>query len=213
MNTLAAALQTDGLPALLLVVGGVGFVALAAASAGVPAAIWTGPPEDSLPLIARHATIWRLANIGFVVATVLTAAGLFGLPWSLGEHGTGLALAAAVGYAMAGTAWLIALFIRLGITPGVAASYVANGSVDPAFAPLAALAGVLFAAFIVIGCSSLTALGVAALLGGALPIWVGWTTLSAGAAILVGYLVMGDTLPAFVYLPTILLGIVQLLGS
>ena len=209
MNPVALAFQADGLPALLLVVGGGSFVVLAAASAGVPAAIWTGPPEVSLPLIARHLAIWRLANLGFVIATVLTAAGLFVLPPSLGANGAGLALAGAVAYAMAGTAWIITLGIRLGITPDVATRYVASGSVDPAFAPLAALAGALFATFIVIGCSSLAVLGVAALLGGTLPAWVGWTTLGAGAAILAGFLVTGDTLPAFVYLPTILLGVVQ----
>lgn len=213
MNAVAAVSHAGGLPALLLVVGGVGLIALAAASAGVPAAIWTGPPEVSLPLIARHAAIWRLANVGFVVATVLSAAGLFLLPASLGENGAGLALAAAVGYAMAGTAWLVALSIRLGFTPTVAARYVANGSVDPAFAPLVALAGVLFAAFIVLACASLAVLGVAALLGGGLPAWVGWTTLGAGVAILAGYLLAGDTLPVFVYVPTVLLGIVQLLTS
>ena len=213
MNAIAATIQAVGLPALLLVAGGGALIALAGASAGVPAAIWTGPPEISLPLIARHTTIWRLANTGFAVATVLTAAGLFVLPSSLGANGAGLALAAAVGYAMAGTAWLIALAIRLGRTPGVAATYAANGSVDPAFAPLAALAAVLFATFVVIGCSSLAVLGLAALLGGALPAWAGWATLAAGVAILVGYLVTGDTLPAFLYLPTMFLGIVQLLAS
>lgn len=211
MNAVAAALQADGLAATLLVLGGLGLVVLAAASAGVPAAIWTGAPEISLPLIARHATVWRLANVGFAVATVLTAAGLFVLPSSLGGNGAGLALAAAVGYAMAGTAWLITLGIRLGITPNVAAKYVANASVDPTFAPLAALGGVLFAVFIVVSCSSLAVVGVAALLGGILSVWVGWATLALSLAILAGYLVVGDTLPAFVYLPSVLLGIVQLL--
>lgn len=213
MNAVVAALHADGLAALLLVVGGVGVVLLAAASAGVSASIWTGPPDVSLPLIARHAAVWRAANVGFVVATVLTAAGLFVLPASLGENGAGPALAAAVGYAMTGTAWLIALGIRLRFTPGVAARYVATGELDPTFAPLAALAGVLFATFVVVACCSLAVLGIAALLGGGVPAWVGWATLAAAAAILLGYLVAGDTLPIFIYVPTVLLGVVQLVAS
>jgi hypothetical protein len=167
----------------------------------------------ALPLVARHATIWRLANIGFVVATVLTAAGLFVLPSSLGMNGEGLARAAAVVYAIGATAWLVTLSIRLGITPDVAAKYVAGGSIDPAFAPLAALGGVLFAAFILVGSGSLVAVGAAILAGGTLPAWTGWTTLGLSLAILASFLLMGDTLPAFVYLPTILVGIVMLLTS
>jgi len=201
------------LDAILLFVGGIGGFALAAPSATVSSAIWTGSPDVALPLIARHSTIWRLANIGFVVATVLSAAGLFVLSSSLGANGEGLARAAAVAYAMAGTAWLVTLSIRLGITPGVAARYVADATLDPAFAPLAGLGGVLFAAFILVGTSSLVALGAAVVLGGVLPAWTGWVILALSVAILGGYLLTGDTLPAFVYLPTIMLGIVLLLTA
>lgn len=208
MNIAAGALQADGLAPLLLIVGALAFVALGAASAGVPAALWTGSPEISLPLIAQHATIWKLANLGFVIATVLTAAGLFVLPASVGQGGSGLAMVAAVGYAMAATGWLVTLAIRLGITPTVAKAYADTGTIDPSFASLAGLAGVLFATFILLGCGSLAVLGGALLLGGALPAWVGWGILATSLAIVAAFLSMGDTLPAFVYLPTLFLGLV-----
>lgn len=212
MNIAAGALQADGLAPLLLIAGVVALVALGAASAGVPATLWTVSPEIALPLIAQHAPIRKLANLGFLAATVLTAAGLFVLPASVGQSGSGLALVAAVGYAMAGTGWLVTLAIRLGITPAAAKAYVATGTIDPSYAALTGLAGVLFATFILVGCSSLAVLGCALLLGGVLPAWVGWAILATSLAIVAAYLSMGDTLPAFVYLPTLLLGLVLALA-
>lgn len=210
MDTLAAALAGARFAGLLLLAGGLALVLLAAASAAVPAAIWTGVPAVSLPLIARHRAIWRSANVGFALATILTVAGLFLLPASLGAGGAALATAAAVGYAIAGSAWLVTLGIRLGITPRVAAAYASSGVVDPRFAPLAGLGGVLFTAFILVGCASLALLGAAVVLGGVVPAWAGWATLGASLAILADLALTGDTLPAFVYLPSMLLGVVLL---
>lgn len=210
MDALVALLAADRLPAVLLVTGGAVLVLLAAPSATVPPAIWTAAPEVALPLIARHRRIWRIANIGFLLATVLVAAGLFLLPASLGADGAALATAGALAFAISSTVWIIALSIRLGITPGVAARFVDEGSLDPSFPPLARLGGVLFAAFILVGCSALAAVGMAALVGGVLPLWAAWATLLISLATIVAFLVTGDTLPAFVYVPTTLLGVVLL---
>jgi len=210
MDAIVALLAADRLPGVLLVTGGALLVLLAAPTAALPPAIWTGAPEVSLPLIARHRTIWRLANIGFLLATVLVAAGLFLVPSALGADGAALATAGAVAFAIAAMAWIITLSIRLGFTPGVAARYVNQGSLDPSFPPLARLAGVLFASFILVGSGALTAIGVAALLGGVLPAWAAWATLLISLATIGGYVALGDTLPAFVYVPTTLLGIVLL---
>lgn len=207
---MASALRHAGPAAWLLILGALALVALAGPSAGVSASMWSGRPELALPLIARHATLWRLANLGFVVATVCTAAGVWVAGRSLGEGATALATAAAWGYAAAGTAWLVGLSVRLWVTPGVAASYLASGSVAPSFGPLARLGGALFAAFIVVGCGSLAALGIAVVLGGVVPAWWGWAMVVASLAILAGFLLSGDTLPAFVYGPTLLLGLALL---
>lgn len=69
---------------LLLAVGGIGGGFLVATSLRVPPAIWNGPTAAALPLIAAHGRVWRTANAGFVLATVLTAAGMWLLPAEVG---------------------------------------------------------------------------------------------------------------------------------
>jgi hypothetical protein len=198
---------------LLLGAGGVGGGLLVATSLVVSPVIWNGPEESALRLIAAHGRIWRTANVGFVIATVLTAAGVFVLTAVVGQQGTVLALAAAVAFALASTLWLVTLAIRLSVTPGVASGYVAEGTVDPAFAALGQLSSALFSAFILVGAAALVALGAAILYGGAIAAVLGWITAIAGLAIAASYLWFGDTLPAFIYMPTTAIGIVLLVAS
>ena len=201
------------LAGLLLVLSAVAGVLLTGPSATVPAAIWSGPAAVTLPLIAQHPVIWRMANIGFVVATILTAAGLWLLPEAVGVGGAALARAATVAFVLACALWLVTLAIRLLITPAVAATVAAGGTIDPAFEPLARLGVALFVAFIVIGGGSLVALGGAILLGGSISAVAGWVTVAFGVGIVGSQLVLGDTLPAFVYMPTTVIGIVLLLAA
>lgn len=63
--------------------------------------VWTAPPEVGLPLIARHARAWRVANVAFALAAVLTSIGLWSLPDAVGTDGIALARAAAAAYALA----------------------------------------------------------------------------------------------------------------
>jgi hypothetical protein len=198
---------------LLLAAGGIGGGVLVATSLAVSPAIWNGPEEAALRLIAAHSRIWRVANVGFVVATVLTAAGLFVITDAVGDQGAMLAAAAAVAFALAGTLWLVTLAIRISITPGVASAFVADGMVDPAFAPLGRLGSAMFTAFIFVGAGALVALGGAILYGGAIAAILGWITAIAGLAIVVSYLWFGDTLPAFIYMPTTAIGIALLVAS
>jgi hypothetical protein len=92
---------------VLLAGSGLAGALLVGPSAFVSPAIWNGPEDVALRLIARHRLIWRTANVGFVLATVMTAAGLFVLPGEVGERGASLALAAALAFALAGTLWLM----------------------------------------------------------------------------------------------------------
>jgi hypothetical protein len=126
---------------VLLAGSGLAGALLGGPSAFVSPAIWNGPEDVALRLIARHRLIWRTANVGFVLAMVMTAAGLFVLPGEVGERGASLALAAALAFALAGTLWLMTLSIRLAVTPGVASRFVSDGTVDPVFPPLARLGG------------------------------------------------------------------------
>jgi uncharacterized membrane protein len=198
---------------LLLAGGGVLLVLLVGPTAFVSPAIWNGPQDVALRLIGEHSLIWRAANLGFALATILTAAGLFLAPGLVGDGGTSIAWVSAVVFVLAAVPWLLILAIRLAITPGVADGFVADGIVDPDYAPLARLYGALFPAFILIASGSIVALGSAIIAGGSLGEPLGWACLVAGLAIGGSYVVIGDTLPAFIYLPTTAVGLAMLLSS
>lgn len=203
-------LQVGG---LLLAGGGVLLVLLVGPTAFVSPAIWNGPPEVALRLISEHALLWRVANIGFALATIVTAAGLFLAPGLVGDRGASIAWVSAVLYLLAAAPWLLMLAIRLAITPDVADGFVAEGTVDPAWVPLDRLSEALFPAFILIASGSIFALGAAVVDGGSLGVPLGWACLIAGFAIGGSFVVIGDTLPAFVYLPTTVVGIAVLLSG
>jgi hypothetical protein len=198
---------------LLLAGAGAAGVILVGPTAFVPPAIWNGSQDVALKLIAEHPVIWRVANAGFVIATVMTAAGLFALPDVVGSRGTPFATAAAVTFALAASLWIVTLAIRLTITPAVASTFVSDGTIDPAYGPLTRLGDALFVAFIFIGSASVVALGAALVLGGALSAVVGWAVAIAGLLIIGSYVWFGDTLPAFIYVPTIATGIALLLAG
>ena len=197
----------------MLAGGGVLLVLLVGPTAFVSPAIWNGPQDVALPLISEHSLIWRVANLGFALSTIVTAAGLFLTPGLVGDRGASIALVSAVAFVLAAVPWLLMLAIRLAITPGVADGFVADGTVDPAYAPLTRLGKALFPAFILIASGSIAALGAAIVAGGSLGEPLGWACVVAGVAIAGSFLVIGDTLPAFVYLPTSAVGIAILLSN
>ena len=89
--------------ALLLVVGPI----LGALGVGADPGlyrVWTAPREEHLALVAARRRSWTLVNVGFTVATVLTAAGLTILAAVIDvASGYRAAVAAvAVAYAIAG---------------------------------------------------------------------------------------------------------------
>ena len=167
------------LAGLLLAGGGVLLVLLVGPSAFVSPAIWNGPQDIALRLISEHQLIWRVANVGFALATIVTAAGLFLSPGFVGDRGAAFAWVSTSTYLLAAVPWLIILAIRLAITPAVADGFVADAAVDPAFAPLARLGDALFPAFILIASGSIVALGAAIIAGGSLGGPLGWTCLVA----------------------------------
>lgn len=74
------------------------------------------------------------------------------------------------------------------------------------------VSGGLFAAFTILAGTSIAAAGLAVILGGALPVLVGWIMVSTGAVIVGGYLIAGDMPPFVAYLPTGALGLALLLS-
>jgi hypothetical protein len=210
---MAETFEAFRLAGLLLAGGGVLLVLLVGPTAFVSPAIWNGPHGVTLRLISDNGLVWRVANLGFALATIATTAGLFLMPGLVGDRGVSMAWVSAVAFVLAAVPWLVILTIRLGITPGVADGFVADGTVDPVFAPLDRLGGALFPAFILIASGSIVALGVAVVAGGSLAEPLGWACLAAGLAIGGSYLAIGDTLPAFVYFPTTAIGIALLLTN
>jgi hypothetical protein len=206
-------LQGDRFAGLLLAGGGLSLVLLVGPTAFVPPAIWTGPRDASLRLIARHSVVWRLANIGFAISTILTAAGLVLVPGFVGDRGSSLAWAAAVAFLLAAVPWLLVLTTRLVITPAVAAGFASEGTLDPAFIPIDRLSGALFPAFMLIASASIVALGAGVVVGGSLSPVLGWACVVAGLVFGCGYLLLGDMLPAFVYFPTTAVGIALFLAA
>ena len=174
--------------------------------------VWTASPEPQLRLIADRTTPWTLTNVLFLVATVLTAAGLWLVPDFVGAAGVPVARAATVGYLLGASAWLTSLVIRLVITPQAALAFLSSGVEDQTYAGLLGLGGGLFAAFTLIAGISLMAIGLAIVVGGgSLPVFVGWFAVAIGGIVVFGFLAAGDMPPFVAYLPTGLLGIVLLL--
>ena len=196
---------------LLLIGGSICF--LVGAFNPVLFSVWTAPTETQLRLIAERATAWTISNALFLVATVLTVAGLWLVPDLVGGSGVAVARAATVADLLGAVAWVISLVIRLAVAPKTASSFASAGAMDPSYSGLSSLAGGLFVVFTLVTGASLVALGLAIVAGGALPVFAGWFAAALGGVIVVGYLAAGDMPPFVAYLPTGLVGIVLLLMS
>jgi hypothetical protein len=176
--------------------------------------VWSMPREDHVRTIAAHRTAWRMLNAGFVLATVSTAAGLaVDAVSSVADPASAAVLVGTtVVYAMAGVLWCAVLAIRSVATP----TLFDLSAVDaPAGSPerlLHAATGGLFAAFVLATAVSLVALGLGLALTSAVAAPVGWLVAIIAGVVVVSEVVTGDTIPAILYLPTMLIGIALLLG-
>lgn len=189
----------------LLALGSVLFVVGAANPA--LGAVWSAPVETQLRLIHDAATAWNVTNALFLVGTVLTTAGLWLVPERVGNGGQSLARAASVAYLVGATAWLASLVFRLTVTPQVASAFVDGGSIDSTYTLVNLWAVGLFGAFTYLAGGSLIAVGVAVILGRAVPAYAAWFAIVIGVVIVIGYAIAGDMPPFAGYLPTGLLGI------
>ena len=176
--------------------------------------LWSSPRERYLEIIGAHRHAWYRLNAGFMLATISTAAGLAVMA-AAADPATArgsLMVAVAVAYALGGTPWLAMLAIR-SVRDPLLADMVADGRpTEPAETLLGAATSGLFVGFVYTTALTLLALaGVLAGQGGvALPVAV-----MAGVIalfVLVIQLRSGDTIPAVLYLPTMLIGIALLFG-
>lgn len=175
---------------------------------------WTAPREEQLALIRAHRRDWALANAGFAVATVVTAAGLAVLAGTVTvDDGPRTILAAsAVVYAIAGTQWCAVVAIRDRTTPALAEMVAAGAPTEPAETLLGAAFNGLLSAFMLATSASLVTIGITLAVNGGVMAPVAWLATLIAAAAFVGSVPPREVIPAVVYFPTLLVGLALLLG-
>ncbi len=176
---------------------------------------WTAPRAEHLAMVGAHRRAWAMANAGFTVATVGTAAGLAVLAGAVdADAGRRAVLAAAVVvYAIGGALWCAVLAIRNGTTPALADMVAAGTPTEPGESLLGAAIGGLYSAFLLATGVAEVALGLALAPGGGAGAAVALLATLIAALAVARYLTSGDVIPAVMYFPTLLVGIALLLGS
>jgi hypothetical protein len=176
--------------------------------------VWTATRERHIEIVGAHRRAWRLLNAGFGFATIGTAAGLVALAVAMRADAVAAATTAglAVAYAMAGAAWCAVLAIRTQTTPALADLGAPASPPEPAEVLLGAATGGLFAGFVIATGLVLVALaGVLAATGTVAALVALVAALVAGVAT-ASQLLTGDTIPAVLYVPTLIIGVALLAG-
>ena len=175
---------------------------------------WTAPREEHLALVRAHRRDWALANAGFAVATIVTAAGLAVLAGAVtvDDGPRAIIAAAAVVYAVAGTLWCAVVAIRDRTTPALAEMVAAGTPTEPAETLLGAAFSGLFSAFMLATSASLVAIGITLAINGGVAAPVAWLATLIAAGAFVGSIPPREVIPAVVYFPTFFIGLALLLG-
>jgi len=173
--------------------------------------IFTLPVREHLLAVAKIETIWRWANIFMGTAAVVLLAGLSLLTTMLerANENTFSRLGLDV-FLLATVLWVIFSAFRAVVTVSASNELALTGMVPNYYEPLAKWGFALFYIYAVVGFLALGLYGISLLQASLLPAWIGWATLIFSISILVQLFIMGDTLPAFHYLPTLLIGILLL---
>lgn len=176
--------------------------------------VWSASRERHIAIVGAHRRAWHLLNGGFGVATVGTAGGLVALAAALGaDPGLAATVAAlAVAYAIAGSFWGAVLAVRARVTPALDDLGAPDAPAGPAETLLAAATGGLFGAFVLATGPVLIALGAVLALTGTVAAPVAWPAALIAAVATGSQLVHGDSIPAVLYLPTLLIGVGLLAG-
>jgi hypothetical protein len=200
------------LAGVLLIAGAL----IGAAAASHPALwpVWSAPREERLRIVGAHRLAWIMLNAGFVIATVVTAGGLAALAVAQAEDaGVTAALAAViVAYAVGGGLWCAVAAIRSLTTPALADLSARGTDTEPAETLLNAAQVGLFGAYSLLTAVALVALAVVLAVAGVVAVPVAVVGGLIAGVVIAAYLVTGDSVPAVLYLPTILVGIALLAG-
>lgn len=168
--------------------------------------IFTLPAKEHLLAVANNPVVWRWANIFMGAAAIVLLAG-FSLLTTILEAANERTLSrmGLLGGLLATVLWMIFSVFRVVVTIAVADAMMTT--VPTYYEPLAQWAFGLFYVSAMIGFLALAAYGGALLRIELFPAWVGWVTLGYSLALLVLLLTTGDTLPAYQYVPPLLIGI------
>ena len=178
------------------------------------AGIFTLPVREHLQAVAGNAATWRWANVVMGAAVFLLVVGTTTMTTLLERDGERvLSRIALTSLQLAAVLWLVICAFRATVTVDAARETALTGVVPSYYEPLAGWVSGLFQAYVVVGCLGLAALGGSLVLAGPVPAWAGWATVVMSVATLVHLLAAGDTLPAFHYVPALLIGIVALIAG
>lgn len=173
--------------------------------------IFTLPAREHLEAVARNEVVWFRANIFMGIAGFVLLAGLSLLTTILeraNEHT--FSRLGLVSFILATVLWVIFSAFRAVVTIRAAQEMSSTGAVPVYYEPLARWGFALFYIYAVIGFLALVAYGISLIQAVLLPAWTGWATLIFSIVILIQLFITGDTLPAFHYVPTLLIGILLL---
>ncbi|HEU5347635.1 MAG TPA: hypothetical protein VFU63_03380 [Ktedonobacterales bacterium] len=178
------------------------------------ARIFTLPIRDHLQAVATNAVVWRWANVFMGAAAIFLLAGLWMLTAMLVQAGerifSRLGLATML---VSAVLWVVFSAFRGIVTVSAADELTSTGTVPGYYESLAKWGFTLFYIYAVLGFLALAAYGASLLQVALLPVWVGWATIVFSMGLLILLFIMGDTLPAFHYVPGLLIGILLLLSS
>lgn len=176
--------------------------------------VWMVGRDEHLAMVAAHPVAWRMVNLGFVVAAALTTAGLGILAGrlDLADGPRAILTASVIAYAIGGVLWCVVLATRNRTTPQLAALVAADRPTEPAESILEAALGGLFVAFVWTTSLAILAISAALALGGSVGLPVAVIAAAVTALALAGQILSGDTIPAVLYVPTLLLGLALLAG-
>ena len=200
------------LAGVLLIAGAL----IGAAAASHPALwpVWSAPREERLRIVGAHRLAWIMLNAGFLIATVVTAGGLAALAVAQAEDAgvTAAVAAVIVAYAVGGGLWCAVVAIRSLTTPALADLSERGTDTEPAETLLNAAQLGLFGAYSLLTAVALVALAVVLAVAGVVAVPVALVAGLIAGIVIAAYLVTGDSVPAVLYLPTILIGIALLAG-
>lgn len=175
------------------------------------------PLAIRLKAVAMRRRRWMWIHVWMLAGTLVSIVAMASLVSLLRADGDAwLATVALVLFVTGALAFLAALLMGLGVTPGAAAAIVRTGVVPAPYLAVHRVASGLHAGYMMLSYATFVLLGSALLRGSLVPEWVGWVGVAAGASGLVGFpLLRGGPFapPIIAHSFGLLVGIVMLTRS